>query len=45
MIDWMPIIIAEALCATKTQVDSVNGEENLNQLYTKALHDLGKEIM
>ena len=42
----MPIflfsIFPEALGATKTQIDSVNGEENLKQLYTKALHDLGK---
>ena len=35
-------IISEVLGATKTQVESENGEENLTQLYTKALHDLGK---
>ena len=35
-------LIAEAIGATKPQVDSINGEETLTSLYTRALHDFGK---
>ena len=35
-------IFSEVLGATRPQVDSENGEENLTQLYTKALQDLDK---
>ena len=30
--------------AVKPQLDSVNGERNLTQFYTKILHDLGKQL-
>ena len=35
-------VFPEAIGATKPQVDSINGEETLTSLYTRALHDFGK---
>ena len=36
--------MSEAIGAAKPQLDSVNGERNLTQFYTKILHDLGKKL-
>ena len=35
--------ILEALGGTKSQMESLDGEETLTQLYSKALHDLGNQ--
>ena len=36
------MLSSEALRGMKSQLEAVDGEENLTQLYSKALHDIGK---
>ena len=38
----MSCYFSEALGAFKAQIDSVNGEEVMEEAYTRTLHDLGR---
>ena len=38
----MHCYFSEALGAFKAQIDSVNGEEVMEEAYTRTLHDLGR---